>query len=171
MRDRAVTCTTPRSTASTVAHADFTVRVREMIRQLFHRSSKLPVAQLARYVWASPNTSLGLVAALAARLTGGSCRIVAGVLEVEGGLVRTFLQHCTLLKGGASAMALGHVVIARTAEILDSTRAHERIHVKQYERWGPFFLPAYAISSLLALARGQNAYLDNRFEREAYSTR
>jgi hypothetical protein len=145
-----------------------------MTWQLFHRSSKRPVARLARlaiYVWASPNTALGLLAALAARLSGGSCHIVAGVLEVQGGLVRTFLTHFTLLKGGAFAMTLGHVVIARNADILNSTRAHERIHVKQYERWGPLFLPAYALSSLIALLRGQDAYLDNRFEREAYGTR
>ena len=33
---------------------------------------------------------------------------------------------------------------------------------------GPFFLPAYFVSSYLAWRRGEHFYLDNRFEREAY---
>src|SRR5438552_15309172 len=136
MRSLALAAATQRHRMSAVAPTSFARRAHEMTWQLFHRSSKLPVAQLARYFWASPNTLLGLLAALAARLSGGSCHIVAGVLEVHGGLVRTFLTHFTLLKGGASAMTLGHVVIARDTAILASTRAHERVHVKQYERWG-----------------------------------
>ena len=26
---------------------------------------------------------------------------------------------------------------------LNETRAHERVHVRQYEHWGPLFIPAY----------------------------
>src|SRR5437868_1112153 len=111
MRHFTLAAASRRQSVSAVAPINFAHRAHEMTWQLFHRSSKLPVAQLARYFWASPNTLLGLLAALAARLSGGSCHIVAGVLEVEGGLVRTFLTHFTLLKGGASAMTLGHVVI------------------------------------------------------------
>jgi hypothetical protein len=95
-------------------------------------------------------------------------RVVDGVLEVEGGLVRWFLRHCTLLRGGASAMTLGHVVIGVDRLALDVTRRHERVHVRQVERWGPLFLPAYAMASFLAWMRGGSAYFDNRFEREAY---
>ena len=40
--------------------------------------------------------------------------------------------------------------------------------MRQYERWGPFFLPAYLLSSLVALLLGRDPYLDNRFEREAF---
>ena len=47
-------------------------------------------------------------------------------------------------------------------------RDHEHVHVRQYERWGPFMLPAYFLSSFLAWRRGGDYYLDNRFEREAY---
>jgi hypothetical protein len=32
-------------------------------------------------------------------------------------------------------MTLGHVVIARDQDLLDLTRAHERVHVRQCERW------------------------------------
>jgi hypothetical protein len=93
---------------------------------------------------------------------------VDGVLEVSGGLGRWMLTHATLLPGGATAITFGHIVLARDESAHDRTRTHERIHVKQAERWGPFFLPAYAIASLVALAKGQRPYRDNRFEREAY---
>jgi hypothetical protein len=65
-------------------------------------------------------------------------------------------------------MTLGHVVWGVDPAALDRTRAHERIHVAQYERWGPLFLPAYALSSLMAWSRGQDPYRDNRFERQAF---
>ena len=116
------------------------------------------------YVWAFPTTALGLVfAPFASRV-----RLVDGVIEIHGGLAGMFLLHCTLLRGGASDMTLGHVVIARTAELLEVTRSHERVHVRQCERWGPLFLPAYGIACLVALLRGKRAYMDNMFEREAY---
>ena len=94
--------------------------------------------------------------------------MVDGVLEVHGGFVEFFLRHCTVLPGGASAMTLGHVVLGRDEMALELTRPHERVHVRQCERWGIFFLPAYGIASLIALARGGSMYRDNVFEREAY---
>ena len=65
-------------------------------------------------------------------------------------------------------MTLGHVVLGQSAESLDFSREHELVHVRQYERWGPVFLPAYFLSSLIAWAQGKNPYYDNAFEREAY---
>jgi hypothetical protein len=78
------------------------------------------------------------------------------------------LQHLVPLRGGALAITLGHIVLGRDAAALDSTRTHERVHVRQVERWGLFFLPAYLLSSLLALLRGHDSYRDNWFEREAF---
>jgi len=52
---------------------------------------------------------------------------------------------------------------------LDRAREHEHVHVRQYERWGPFFLPAYGLSSLYLKIRGQEAYYNNPFEKEAYN--
>jgi hypothetical protein len=49
-----------------------------------------------------------------------------------------------------------------------AVRAHEQVHVRQYERWGPLFVPAYLLSSLVELLRGRRPYRDNWFEREAY---
>ena len=65
-------------------------------------------------------------------------------------------------------MTLGHVVWGCDATCLEFSRAHERIHVRQYERWGPFYIPIYLAASAVAAARGLDPYLDNPFEREAY---
>jgi hypothetical protein len=101
-------------------------------------------------------------------VSGGRARIVAGVIEVHGGIVSFVLRRCTLLDCGASALTLGHVVLGYDALALEATRAHERVHVRQVERWGPLFIPAYAFASIIAWARGGDPYLDNAFEREAY---
>ena len=122
------------------------------------------------YLWALPTTLLGLVFLPLAVISGGAYRVVDGVLEIYGGFVEVFLRRCTLLPGGAAAMTLGHVVLGRDELLLDLTRPHERVHVRQCERWGPFFLPAYGIGCLIALARGGRMYRDNPFEREAYDT-
>lgn len=120
------------------------------------------------YLWASPGSLLGLLPVPIALLQGGSARVVDGVLEVQGGIVTTILRRGLPWVNGAAAMTLGHVVWGCDQSCLDMTRAHERVHVTQYERWGPFFIPAYLLSSLLAWWRGLNPYLDNRFEVEAY---
>ncbi|MEM6459574.1 MAG: hypothetical protein AAF710_09310 [Planctomycetota bacterium] len=129
--------------------------------------------QAAVYLWAAPNTAIGLLFAGLARLTGGHAAVVAGVIEAHGGLVASLLRRMPTTgslrrPAGASALTLGHVVLGVDADALDRTRAHERVHVRQYERWGPLFLPAYAAASLIAWRRGRHPYLGNRFEREAY---
>lgn len=65
------------------------------------------------------------------------------------------------------AITFGHVIVAVDQAQLDRSRAHEQVHVRQYERWGILFFPLYLGSSLSALLRGQQPYRDNRFEREA----
>jgi hypothetical protein len=71
------------------------------------------------------------------------------------------------LSCGASAITFGHVVLARDSWSLDATRAHERVHVRQCEIWGPAFIPAYLIAGLWALVNGTGAYTGNYFERQA----
>ncbi|MEA2735992.1 MAG: hypothetical protein QOE14_2443 [Humisphaera sp.] len=122
------------------------------------------------YLWTFPTTLIGLAFLPLALLTGGKLHIVDGVMEIHGGFVSFFLRRCTFLKGGASAMTLGHVVLGRDRELLVLTRPHERVHVRQCERWGIFFLPAYVIASVIAFCRGGNIYFDNAFEREAYDS-
>lgn len=128
------------------------------------------MTRLLKYIWAAPTTLLGLPFVPLAALSGGAVRVVSGVIEVHGGAVEVFLCRCTLLPGGATAMTLGHVVLGRDALSLDMTRDHERVHVRQVERWGPLFIPAYLLSSCLAWARGGDAYRDNAFEKEAYGS-
>jgi hypothetical protein len=122
------------------------------------------------YLWAFPTTALGLALAGATLLSGGRARVVDGVLEICGGAGEFYLRRVVglVLRGGASAMTLGHVVIGRDLDLLDSTRSHERIHVRQCERWGPLFVPVYLFASLWAWGRGGRPYEDNFLEREAF---
>ena len=124
-------------------------------------------SSVVRYAWAAPTTALGLLVMLAAswRLRA---RVVDGVIEAHGPGIAWLLTHMTLLQGGASAVTLGHVVIGRDARSLDRDRAHERVHVRQCERWGPLFVPAYLAASAWAAWRGGHFYVDNVFEREAF---
>jgi hypothetical protein len=120
-----------------------------------------------RYLWASPNTLLGLGIAVAGRASGGNWHITRGCLEAHGGVVTWWLRHGFLF-GPAAAMCLGHVILGRDQACLDHSRDHEHVHVRQYERWGPFMLPLYFGASFLAWRRGLNPYLDNPFEVEAF---
>jgi len=105
-----------------------------------------------------------------AAIGGGTVRAVAGVLEAEGPWLAWLLRRLTLPAAGVEALTLGHVVLGRNRSCLARCRRHERVHVGQYERWGPLFLPVYAASSLWQLARGRDPYRDNRFERQAFAS-
>ena len=120
-----------------------------------------------RHLWAAPNTALGLALGGLGCLAGGHVRWIDGTWEIHGRLLGWCLRHATPLPGGASAITFGHVVLGQDAATLAACRAHERVHVRQYERWGPFFLPVYLGASVLAWLRGGAAYRDNRFERQA----
>ena len=124
-------------------------------------------ARFLKYLWALPNTVLGLLVLPLAWLSGGTARRVAGVLEIHGRGVAWLLRRLIPLEKGASALTLGHVVVGRSESDLDRTRTHERAHVRQSERWGPLFIPAYLIAGLVAFAQGGHAYQDNYFERQA----
>jgi hypothetical protein len=119
---------------------------------------------LVRYLWASPATVLGLLVSLPLFAFGakGACR--SGVLEVTLEFPRA--NHATHLLPFV-AVTLGHVVIAASAAHQERLRAHERIHVAQYEKWGPVFLVAYPAESLIQFLRGRRPYFDNRFEVQA----
>jgi hypothetical protein len=125
------------------------------------------MARALTYLWCLPTTMVGLPLVALAAATGGSVRLHRGVLEVHGRIVAAFLRHCTLVSGGALAMALGHVVLGRDRQALADTRSHERVHVRQAERWGPLFLPAYVLASIAAGLQGRRWYEDNPFEIEA----
>ena len=121
-----------------------------------------------RRLWAAPASLIGLTFVPLARATGGRVRIVRGVVEVSGGLLTPLLS-----RGNPwfpiQAITLGHVVLGVSAEILERCRAHERVHVRQYEKWGPLFPLLYLASSAAALGRGRGGYAGNAFEREAFA--
>ena len=120
------------------------------------------------YLWAFPNTLVGLVWALLARFTGGGWSVHTGVVEAHGGWVRPLLHRMPFVKGGALAITIGHVVLSQTQAGLDVTREHERVPVRQYERWGPLFVVAYVLAGVWQWAQGNDPYRDNPFEVEAY---
>lgn len=117
-------------------------------------------------LWALPWTLLGLCIGGVGLLTGGKARRVGRVLEFWGGGTAVFLRVFPLVKG-ASAVTFGHTVLGRSRETLDSCRPHEWAHVRQYERWGPLFVPAYVICWVWLGCLGRDPYLDNPFERQA----
>lgn len=119
-------------------------------------------------IWAGPGTLLGLALLLLARASGGLVRRHRGTLEASGGALVAVMRWMSRGAWTVEAFTLGHVILARDAALLEEHRAHERTHVRQWERWGPLFLPAYFALSLWSRLRGRDAYLANRFEREAW---
>ncbi len=114
------------------------------------------------YAWTGPTTLVGLAAGALTLGTGGRVQRRSGILEFHGGFSHWFGRRI-----GFGAMTLGHVIIGRDVQCLDCCRAHEQAHVRQAERWGPLFLPAYVAASGWEWARGRHYYLDNWFERDA----
>ncbi|HEY3554408.1 MAG TPA: hypothetical protein VGL67_04800 [Casimicrobiaceae bacterium] len=128
--------------------------------------SKLRI--VLRYLWASPASAFGVLVAAVMLCFGGTLRRVDGTLEVAGGcLARASRRAVRPLR--FVAITLGHVIVGVDHDVLARVRQHERVHVRQYERFGVFFFPIYLGSSSLQLLRGGDPYLDNAFEREAYA--
>jgi hypothetical protein len=126
------------------------------------RGGRRRVVRALAYTWAAPTTLVGLTAGALTLATGGRVQRRCGTLEFHGGFSRWFG-----VKYGFAAMTLGHVIIGRDADCLDCCRDHEQAHVRQAERWGGAFIPAYLLASLWAWSRGEDYYLDNWFERDA----
>ena len=118
------------------------------------------------YLWALPATAVGLVLALFARMGGATALIIDGVIEVAGGRLGRVVSTLPP-RFRFSAITFGHVVIGISHSVLEDCRAHERVHVRQYERWGILFFVLYLGSSALEALRGRNPYWDNHFERQA----
>ena len=124
--------------------------------------------KLLRYIWVSPASIVGLVVGMLAIASGARLRVVDGAIEIAGGGVRSLILRLPEgLRFGA--ITLGHVIVGLDPAVLEHARAHEHVHVRQYERWGLFFFPLYLGSSLLQLVRGRDPYRDNCFEVEAFA--
>lgn len=124
------------------------------------------IGRACAYFWAGPATLLGvLLSAFAGR--SARRRWQDGVLEVSSPRIARWLALPWYGGGSFAAITLGHVVLGRCEKTLARCRAHERVHVRQYELWGIFLLPAYLIAGGIARVRGGDAYLDNMFEIQA----
>lgn len=126
----------------------------------------MPLTIALKYIWVSPASAIGVCAACVASIVGAEIKRVGGVLEVSLGPRSKVLCKATGYLPFV-AITLGHVVIACSAQEQAALRTHERVHVAQYEVWGPFFLLAYPLESLYQWLRGRHFYLDNRFETAA----
>jgi len=118
-------------------------------------------------LWAFPNSLIGLLIGIFGILFGGKVARYGRVLEFWGGPTALILRFFPPLRG-AAAITFGHVILYRSAADREAFRAHELVHVRQYEKWGLLFIPAYLASSIAAYLRGQDPYLGNRFEQEAF---
>lgn len=128
--------------------------------------ARLRLNSLAVIAWVSPCSVMGLAFALPVVLAGGSARRIGRVLEVNAGS-GTGLVGSAFRRLPWSAITLGHVIIGANRHELRRLRAHELVHVRQFEQWGPFFLAAYTLASLVALLAGKGLYAGNWFERQA----
>lgn len=113
-----------------------------------------------RYAWALP---VSLPAWLASCVGGMQRCTVQGVCEAHGGWLGRWMRRATCIE----AITLGHVVLGVDRAALARWRAHEHVHVRQYERLGPLMPILYLASSGIATLRGRDAYRANAFEREA----
>lgn len=120
----------------------------------------------AKLLWAAPCSAVGMAFAAFILLAGGKAKWSSGALEV------TYRDHpasCGKLarKLPFRGIVFGHVILAVTRAELQTIGAHERVHVRQYERWGPLFFVAYAASSLWQLLKARDPYWYNHFEIQA----
>ncbi|HEX9343787.1 MAG TPA: hypothetical protein VF995_09260 [Actinomycetota bacterium] len=109
------------------------------------------------YLWAAPNTLIGLLGAATTRTRPIPHRGVLLFEPTPGARPRGLARF--LAWRGFEAITLGHAIITNTP-LDDHVLAHEFVHIRQHERWGPLFYPAYLLTSLAGYRR-------NPFERAA----
>ena len=122
---------------------------------------------LWRYLWPGLITLMFLPLAPLARATGGDFAWHTGVLEIWGGVVGKSLKKGIPLFGSVAAITLGHVVAGYSYACIQATRSHERVHVRQFERWGFLFPLVYWLAGTWCFLKGGRWYWDNPFEQEA----
>lgn len=122
--------------------------------------------RLPGYLWAAPCSAAGLLISLLAILLGAKAQVRDGTLQVVGGRLA---ERIARLPTRLSILAFtnGHVIYAVSQTAMDSFRAHELVHVRQYERWGPLFPVLYLGSSLIQKLKGRDPYFSNCFEQAA----
>jgi hypothetical protein len=124
----------------------------------------LCLARALRGAWrACPGDLMALLVMRACDIREPSRRVRAGGVSavlVEHSRAAHYLDHQWI---PVHAQTLGRYVFAR-AELSPEIVDHELEHVRQWQRLGPLFLPAYVASSGWALLRRRDPYRANRFE-------
>ena len=120
------------------------------------------VACRALLLGADVYTALALLLLWAAR---AQVRYCGGVWLACGGALPWLLRHHPL--GAVAAAAMGRVVVAGDKATLRRHLRHERVHVRQFARWGLLFPALYVLELLRQVLRGKSPYWHNIFEREA----
>jgi hypothetical protein len=121
----------------------------------------MPMWSIFKFIWAAPLTAFGVAPAFLVWLARGHARWCDGALDVHGPIARRVL---TLPWLNFSAITIGHIIIARDADCCARAGAHERVHVRQGERWGPLFPLLYCGAGLWQMVLGRTFYWDNPFE-------
>jgi hypothetical protein len=108
---------------------------------------------LAGKAWASPNTALGLALGAVAIMLGARARVANNAIEFLDQPFVDLIERSAVTLGNTIHYAPGRDPDRTVIPRYDGRRRvrlgdHERAHTLQYERWGPFFLVAYAISWL-----------------------
>lgn len=123
--------------------------------------------KLLKILWACPYSLMGIAIGLVGIATGGRGRIRDGAIEFYGGAAKQFVRR--LPPGQTTAgFTLGHVILGQDGDGLLQVGTHERVHVRQFELWGPLMGPAYLGASAWLWLLGRDAYRDNPFEIEAF---
>ncbi len=115
---------------------------------------------------ALPGDLLGLAVMRGCGIDAPTRRVVTGdvtaVLVEDPRVGRWFRAQLIPVQ----AQTLGRHVVA-SAPVPANVLAHECEHIRQWGRFGPFYLPIYFGSSALAFLRGRRPYWDNVFEARA----
>ncbi len=122
---------------------------------------------VARWIWPSPWTLFGIAIGMIGCIGGGKIEWYRGTIVCWGPWLSRWLRRAPI-PGGASAMTLGHTILARSESEMRNTHDHEHVHVRQYEKWGVFFVPAYFAISFWLWCCGRDCYRENPFEQEAF---
>ena len=93
------------------------------------------------FVWTSPNTLIGLLLGVC---TFQRPRVADGAIifdRAPRGLT------ALMLRASRVAMTVGFVILS-ARPVTGRLLAHEQHHIRQYEVWGPLFIPVYLVLSI-----------------------
>lgn len=124
------------------------------------REGRESMRRTLKLAWAAPWSIVGLSLAPFFESRRGARRAL--VCEGAGWAGRLGWRY--------RAITFGHVILS-VDRLDEATLDHELVHVAQYEKWGPLFVPLYLLASLRALLGGGHFYRGNAFEVAAHRPR